>query len=111
MTFKTILGACAACLTMASAASANVEYNCGQFNNATYSITYFDEEDIAEIRAVDLAGQMASALMRPAPGLCARSPGSMTVSPRFSSMASTLARPKRGRRMRRCHPRAVAQAR
>ncbi|MEL6745622.1 MAG: MliC family protein [Pseudomonadota bacterium] len=67
MTFKTLLCAGAACLTFASAASANVEYNCGQFNNATYSITYFDEEDIAEIRAVDLAGQMASALMRPAP--------------------------------------------
>ncbi len=67
MTFKTLLCAGAACFTFASAVSANVEYNCGQFNNATYSITYFDEEDIAEIRAVDQAGQMASALMRPAP--------------------------------------------
>lgn len=67
MTFKTLLGACAACLTFASAATANVEYDCGEYNNAIYSITYFDEEDIAEIRAVDLAGQMASALMRPVP--------------------------------------------
>ncbi|ABD54430.1 SH3 domain-containing protein [Jannaschia sp. CCS1] len=66
MTCKTIFGAIAACLTFTAAATANVEYDCGEYNNAIYSITYFDEEDVAEIRAVDLAGQMASALMRPA---------------------------------------------
>lgn len=67
MKFIPLLGAFAATMTISTAVHANVEYDCGEYNNALYSITYFDEEDVAEIRAVDLAGQTASALMRPAP--------------------------------------------
>lgn len=66
MTFKTLLGACAACITFSGAAQANIEYFCGQDDlGITYTLTVFDEENVAEVRGVTLNGDQSSALLRP----------------------------------------------
>lgn len=66
MTFKTFLGACAAYVAFTSAAQANIEYYCGQDSlGVTYTLTFFDEENVAEVRGAAPNGSQSSALLRP----------------------------------------------
>lgn len=67
MTLKTLLGACAACLTFTSASYANVNYACGAVNGIEFTAIYFDEEDVVAVDARNQSnGQVTRAVLNPA---------------------------------------------
>lgn len=61
MTFRTIFGAAAACLTFTGAAYANVNYACGAVNGIEFTAILFDEEDVV---AVDARNQSTGQVSR-----------------------------------------------
>lgn len=60
MTFKTILGACAALLCAATTAQAFVEYDCGEVNGVMFNVSHFEEEDIVRVTGVAQNGASRS---------------------------------------------------